>query len=82
MVHVRRGLIVYIVTLPFALEETFGWGTILATFVVAYLFMGIEEIGVEIEDPFGRDDNDLPLDQICLGIRDHCMALLPPENAS
>ena len=26
---------------------------------------GIEEIGVEIENPFGDDDNDLPLEQIC-----------------
>jgi putative membrane protein len=25
---------------------------------------GIDEIGVEIEDPFGYDPNDLPLDAI------------------
>ena len=25
---------------------------------------GIEEIGVQIEDPFGYDPNDLPLDRI------------------
>jgi putative membrane protein len=25
---------------------------------------GIEEIGVEIEDPFGYDPNDLPLDKV------------------
>jgi putative membrane protein len=29
---------------------------------------GIEEIGVEIEDPFGIDANDLPLKTICAGI--------------
>jgi putative membrane protein len=26
---------------------------------------GIEAIGMEIENPFGRDYNDLPLDTIC-----------------
>jgi putative membrane protein len=26
---------------------------------------GIEEIGIEIENPFGHDANDLPLDAIC-----------------
>ena len=27
--------------------------------------LGIEEIGIQIEDPFGHDANDLPLDNIC-----------------
>jgi putative membrane protein len=26
---------------------------------------GIEAIGIEIENPFGKDPNDLPLDDIC-----------------
>jgi putative membrane protein len=37
--------------------------------MVAYIFFGIEEIGVEIEGPFGFDDNDLPLEAICQTIR-------------
>jgi ion channel-forming bestrophin family protein len=32
--------------------------------VVAYAMFGIDEIGVEIEDPFGYDPNDLPLDAV------------------
>jgi putative membrane protein len=63
MVHLRRALIMYCFTLPFALVNEFGWGTVLDTFLVAYIFFGIEEIGVEIEDPFGDDVNDLPLDE-------------------
>jgi putative membrane protein len=27
--------------------------------------LGVEEIGTEIESPFGDDANDLPLDEIC-----------------
>jgi putative membrane protein len=68
MVHLRRALILYCFTLPFALVRDFGWGTVLDTLVVAYIFFGIEEIGVEIEDPFGRDDNDLPLPAFCARI--------------
>ena len=30
--------------------------------------LGIEEAGVEIEDPFGLERNHLPLDQICATI--------------
>ncbi len=33
--------------------------------LVTFIFFGIEEIGVEIEGPFGHDENDLPLEDIC-----------------
>jgi len=79
VMHLRRALLVYCYTLPFALVRDFGWMTVLATFIVAYVFFGIEEIGVEIEDPFGTDDNDLPLDQICSTIHGNLTALLPVE---
>lgn len=67
--HLRRGLIIYVNTLPFALLSTFKWETIPATFLIAYILFGIEEIGVEIEDPFGDDPNDLPLGLYCHGIQ-------------
>ncbi|NTX39310.1 hypothetical protein HUA78_33235 [Myxococcus sp. CA033] len=79
VMHLRRALLVFCYTLPFALVESFGGLTVLATFVVAYIFFGIEEIGVEIEDPFGHDDNDLPLDSICNTIHANLNALMPVE---
>jgi putative membrane protein len=75
MVHVRRALVLYCVALPFALVRDFGWGTIVDTLVVSYIFFGIEEIGVEIENPFGHDDNDLPLDAMCEAISGHLLGL-------
>jgi putative membrane protein len=76
MVHLRRAIIVYTYTLPFALYKDFGWLTIVATFLVAYLFYGIEEIGVTIEDPFEKEDNDLPLEQICVTIDNNLSAII------
>jgi putative membrane protein len=29
------------------------------------VLLGIEQIGTEIENPFGDDENDLPLEEIC-----------------
>jgi putative membrane protein len=63
--HLRLAIVLYCLTLPFALVNPYGWLTILYTLVVAYILCGIEEIGVEIENPFGEDYNDLPLDRIC-----------------
>ena len=54
-VHLRRVLIVYCLTLPLALVKDFGWSTIPATLLISYGLFGIEEIGVEIEDPFRTD---------------------------
>lgn len=82
IVHLRRALVLYCFTLPFALVQTFGWGTILDVLFVSYIFFGIEEIGVEIEGPFGFDDNDLPLEQISETIRHNVFQLagLPREG--
>jgi putative membrane protein len=65
VVHLRRALVLYCFTLPFALVDVFGWWAVFDVALVAYMFFGIEEIGVEIEGPFGHDENDLPLKDIC-----------------
>lgn len=65
VVHLRRALTLYLTTLPFALVDSFGWLTVPYTLLIAYILMGIDEIGVEIESPFGTDHNDLPLESIC-----------------
>jgi putative membrane protein len=77
----RRALILYCTTLPFALIESYGWSTILDTGLIAYIFFGIEEIGVEIEDPFGEDDNDLPLEKICATIEGNLLAALGEKRS-
>ncbi len=56
--------------LPFQLWDALGWITIPGTIVGAYIILGIAAIGREIENPFGRDENDLPLDKFCQGLQD------------
>jgi putative membrane protein len=78
VVHLRRALLLYCYTLPFALVDPFGWTTIIDSMLVSFVFFGVEEIGVEIEDPFGLDDNDLPLEQICHNIERNLLGADPP----
>jgi putative membrane protein len=75
VVHLRRALFLYCMTVPFALVEQTGWVTIAETLLISYVFFGIEEIGVEIEGPFGYDENDLPLEDICETIHRNLFAL-------
>jgi putative membrane protein len=62
--HIKTFLIVFTFTAPFALVDSMKWLTPLASALVAFALFGIDEIGVEIEQPFGRDPNDLPLERI------------------
>ena len=56
---------VYILLLPFQLLSKLGWITIPATVAAAYIILGLLFIGREIENPFGQDVNDLPLEAYC-----------------
>lgn len=56
---------VYVVLLPFQLVGFLGWITIPATVAASYIILGLLFIGREIENPFGQDVNDLPLEGFC-----------------
>jgi putative membrane protein len=78
MVHLRRAVVLYCFTLPLVLVHVYGWVTVPATLLIAYVLYGIEEIAVEIEDPFGVDMNDLPLTRICQTIEENLYAVAEP----
>ncbi len=49
--------------------------------VGAYFLIGIELIAEDVEDPFGHDGDDLPLDNICTSIRNTVSKILPVPKA-
>jgi ion channel-forming bestrophin family protein len=65
---IKQLLLVYLVTLPFVLIPPMSFAAPLVEAVVSFAMLGIEEAGVEIEDPFGVDPNHLSIEQICQGI--------------
>lgn len=67
--HLKRVLLVYCSTLPFSYVGVLHWWAIPVVIIVFYTMVGIELIGEEIEDPFGLDDNDLPVDELCEKIK-------------
>jgi ion channel-forming bestrophin family protein len=67
-VHIKQLLFIYLLSLPFVLVGEMSWVAIPTSAVIAFGLLGIEEAGVEIEDPFGDDPNDLPVETICATI--------------
>jgi ion channel-forming bestrophin family protein len=64
-IHLKQLLLIYCLLLPFQVVDELRWWTAPAIALVSFTLFGIEAIGVEIENPFGTDPNDLPLDTIC-----------------
>ena len=73
-------MMIYIGTIPLILIPMLDYFTLIGMFFVVYGFVGIEEIGLEIEDPFGDDPNDLPIEQICQGAKRDVAEILGAKN--
>lgn len=81
-IHLKQLLLLYCLALPFQMVSALGWWTAIAVGIISFAVFGIEEIGIEIENPFGHDANDLPLDAICETMRRNIEDLitLRPDN--
>jgi predicted membrane chloride channel (bestrophin family) len=73
---------VFLVTLPFGILTSLDWLTPVVTMLVAYPILALDEIGVQLQNPFSTAHlNHLPLDEICRGLERNLLALLssPPS---
>ena len=64
----HRTSYLYCFLLPFGLVDAIGFMTPFVVAIVAYTFFGLDVLGDELEEPFGLEPNDLPLDAICRAI--------------
>lgn len=51
--HTSRFLVAWLTCLPLCVEEQLGWSTLPLTCALVFFLLGIDEIGVQIEEPFG-----------------------------
>lgn len=75
-IFLKKMIFLYCISLPIFFGSEFGYTTVAITIIVLYVFASIELIAEEIEDPFGEDDNDLPLDDICNRIKTNLNEIL------
>ncbi|MGH8854164.1 MAG: bestrophin family protein [Telluria sp.] len=76
----HRTAYLYCFLLPFGLVDTIGFMTPLVVAIVAYTFFGLDALGDELEEPFGVEHNDLPLDAICRAIEIDVRTALGDED--
>jgi ion channel-forming bestrophin family protein len=65
---VKQALLFYTLIFPFGWVDTFGVLIIPMMVMIVYILLGLEILSEELEEPFGKGDNDLPLNSLAKGI--------------
>lgn len=73
---IKKFIVIYVLTLPFGYVFSLGYYVALIVVFVFYVLMSLEIIAEEIEDPFGTDANDLPMEKMAENIRNHIEEIL------
>lgn len=74
--YIKKFIFTYIITLPFGFVTTFRYMTIPTVLLISFILLSVELIAEEIEDPFGRDKNDLPTDDLAIKVKDNVKEIL------
>tara|TARA_Y100001968_G_C19404394_1_gene742832 strand:- start:128 stop:991 length:864 start_codon:yes stop_codon:yes gene_type:complete len=75
-IFLKKFIFIYTMTLPIGLATTFEYWSIPISLFVLYILVSLELLAEEIEDPFGEDTNDLPVDDICATIKKNVREIL------
>lgn len=73
---IKKFIFIYCLTLPIGYVFSLHFLVVPFVMFVFYILASLEVIAEEIEDPFGEDSNDLPMERICNGIQTSARALL------
>jgi len=73
---IKKFIFIYVITLPFGWVFSLGYFVVPIVPFILYVLASLELIAEEIENPFGSDANDLPVDEICNNIEKHVEQIL------
>jgi putative membrane protein len=82
-IEIRQFIFVFLVALPFGILVKVDWLTPVVTMLVAFPILALDEIGVELQNPFSALRlNHLPLDKICENLEKDLKALQIESESS
>jgi len=73
---IKKFIFFYTMTLPFGYSLSLGYYVVPVVVFIFYVLASLELIAEEIEDPFGDDENDLPIKKISENIKKHVEELI------
>lgn len=75
-VFIKKFVTFYVATLPFGFVFNLGYLVVPIVGFIFFVLASLELIAEEIEEPFGADENDLPLGKMTRGIQLHIHELI------
>jgi putative membrane protein len=79
---IKKFIFIYVITMPLAFVELFGYYSAFISTFVFYALVSMEVLAEEIEDPFGTDENDLPTDALSETIQQNTSELLRNKKSA
>lgn len=73
---IKKFIFIYIMTLPMGYVFALEYLVVPVVAIVFYVLASLELIAEEIEDPFGRDENDLPMGKLASNIKKHVAEII------
>ncbi len=68
---IKKFIFIYVMTLPFGYVFSLGYYVAPIVAFIFYVLASLELVAEEIEDPFGLDPNDLPMEKMASNIKKH-----------
>jgi putative membrane protein len=73
---IKKFIFFYVMTLPFGYSINLGYYVAPVVVFIFYVLASLELIAEEIEDPFGNDANDLPIEKIAENIKNNLLEII------
>ncbi|MDX2195397.1 MAG: bestrophin family protein [Cytophagales bacterium] len=67
-IHLKKYVLLFAIIMPYGFIDYLDYWSTLVIAVIFYAMYGLDLLAEEIEDPFGDDENDLPIDYVCASI--------------
>jgi ion channel-forming bestrophin family protein len=73
---IKKFILIYVTTLPFGFAFSLGYLCVPVVGFIFYVLASLELVAEEIEDPFGIDENDLPLQRLTENLKQQLEEIL------
>lgn len=73
---IKKFIFLYVISMPFGFVFSMGYFVVIAVPFIFYVLASLELIAEAIEDPFGDDYDDLPIDKIAENIDKHVKEII------
>lgn len=77
---IHRIVAFYCFLLPFGIVQSVGRLTPVVVLLISYAFLGLDDVGEEIEYPFGVESQDLPLSALCRTIEVNLLQAIDADD--